>query len=133
MLDHTLFEGNGAHAYSTGPRPPEKPGQVEDRAAPGWDLRTADPRGPAFLSSKLEAGHLCRREENIRVLLPNSAAVAVVLLALQTIRRVPAIAELLRRARERACGGMNAAQVNDRLDLEGLHRRRQARKMPDRG
>jgi len=66
------------------------------RARHQADVPQADP-GAQVLSRKLEQG--TNVGENIGVLLPNSAGVAVVFFALQTIGRVPAMPQFLRRSR----------------------------------
>jgi acyl-[acyl-carrier-protein]-phospholipid O-acyltransferase/long-chain-fatty-acid--[acyl-carrier-protein] ligase len=84
MLDHTLFEGI-AHAYRD--RDTGKP-IIED--ALGTKLTYGKMiLGAQVLSRKLEVGTAAG--ENVGVLLPNSAGVAVVFMALQTIGRVPAM------------------------------------------
>jgi acyl-[acyl-carrier-protein]-phospholipid O-acyltransferase/long-chain-fatty-acid--[acyl-carrier-protein] ligase len=84
MLDHTLFEGL-AHAYRD--RDTGKP-IIEDPLGTRLTYRKLV-LGAQVLSRKLETGTAIG--ENIGVLLPNSAGVAVVFMALQTIGRVPAM------------------------------------------
>ena len=84
MLDHTLFEGL-AHAYRD--RDTGKP-IIEDPLGTKLTYRKLI-LGAQVLSRKLETGTAIG--ENIGVLLPNSAGVAVVFMALQTIGRVPAM------------------------------------------
>jgi len=84
MLDQTLFQGL-AHAYRD--RDTGKP-IVEDALGTKLNYRKLI-LGAQVLSRKLESGtHV---GENVGVLLPNSAGVAVVFMALQTIGRVPAM------------------------------------------
>ncbi|MEY9517919.1 acyl-[acyl-carrier-protein]-phospholipid O-acyltransferase/long-chain-fatty-acid--[acyl-carrier-protein] ligase [Bradyrhizobium elkanii] len=84
MLDHTLFEGLG-HAYRD--RDTGKP-IIEDALGTKLTYRKLI-LGAQVLSRKLEQGTSVG--ENVGVLLPNSAGVAVVFMALQTIGRVPAM------------------------------------------
>lgn len=84
MLDHTLFEGL-AHAYRD--RDTGKP-VIEDALGTKLTYRKLI-LGAQVLSRKLEQGTTIG--ENVGVLLPNSAGVAVVFMALQTIGRVPAM------------------------------------------
>jgi acyl-[acyl-carrier-protein]-phospholipid O-acyltransferase / long-chain-fatty-acid--[acyl-carrier-protein] ligase len=84
MLDHTLFEGL-AHAYRD--RDTGKP-IIEDPFGTKLTYRKLI-LGAQVLSRKLEQGTFVG--ENVGVLLPNSAGVAVVFMALQTIGRVPAM------------------------------------------
>ena len=84
MLDQTLFEGL-VHAYKT--HDTGKP-IVTDALGTSLSYRKLI-LGAQVLSRKLETGTAIG--ENIGVLLPNSAGVAVVLMALQTIGRVPAM------------------------------------------
>ena len=84
MLDHTLFEGL-AHAYRD--RDTGKP-IIEDPLGTKLTYRKLI-LGAQVLSRKLETGS--EVGENIGVMLPNSAGVAVVFMALQTIGRVPAM------------------------------------------
>ncbi len=84
MLDQTLFEGL-AHAYRD--RDTGKP-IIEDALGTKLTYRKLI-LGAQVLSRKLETGTAVG--ENIGVLLPNSAGVAVVFMALQTIGRVPAM------------------------------------------
>ncbi|MBR0757485.1 acyl-[ACP]--phospholipid O-acyltransferase [Bradyrhizobium jicamae] len=84
MLDHTLFEGLG-HAYRD--RDMGKP-IIEDALGTKLTYRKLI-LGAQVLSRKLEQGTAVA--ENVGVLLPNSAGVAVVFMALQTIGRVPAM------------------------------------------
>ncbi|KJC60530.1 2-acyl-glycerophospho-ethanolamine acyltransferase [Bradyrhizobium sp. LTSPM299] len=84
MLDQTLFEGLG-HAYRD--RDTGKP-VIEDALGTKLTYRKLI-LGAQVLSRKLELGTSVG--ENIGVLLPNSAGVAVVFMALQTIGRVPAM------------------------------------------
>ena len=84
MLDHTLFEGL-AHAYRD--RDTGKP-IIEDALGTKLTYRKLI-LGAQVLSRKLESG--TDVGENVGVLLPNSAGVAVVFMALQTIGRVPAM------------------------------------------
>ena len=84
MLDHTLFEAL-AHAYRD--RDTGKP-IIEDPLGTKLTYRKLI-LGAQVLSRKLETGTAVG--ENVGVLLPNSAGVAVVFMALQTIGRVPAM------------------------------------------
>jgi acyl-[acyl-carrier-protein]-phospholipid O-acyltransferase/long-chain-fatty-acid--[acyl-carrier-protein] ligase len=84
MLDQTLFEGL-AHAYRD--RDTGKP-IIEDALGAKLTYRKLI-IGAQVLSRKLEATTAVG--ENVGVLLPNSAGVAVVFMALQTIGRVPAM------------------------------------------
>lgn len=84
MLDQTLFEGLG-HAYRD--RDTGKP-IIEDALGTKLTYRKLI-LGAQVLSGKLEQGTSVA--ENVGVLLPNSAGVAVVFMALQTIGRVPAM------------------------------------------
>ncbi|WP_223972175.1 AMP-binding protein, partial [Bradyrhizobium sp. RD5-C2] len=84
MLDQTLFEGLG-HAYRD--RDTGKP-IIEDALGTKLTYRKLI-LGAQVLSRKLEQGTAVG--ENVGVLLPNSAGVAVVFMALQTIGRVPAM------------------------------------------
>ncbi len=84
MLDQTLFEGLG-HAYRD--RDTGKP-IIEDALGTKLTYRKLI-LGAQVLSRKLEQGTVVG--ENVGVLLPNSAGVAVVFMALQTIGRVPAM------------------------------------------
>ena len=84
MLDQTLFEGL-AHAHRD--RDTGKP-VIEDALGTKLTYRKLI-LGAQVLSRKLEQG--TNVGENIGVLLPNSAGVAVVFFALQTIGRVPAM------------------------------------------
>src|SRR5882757_1968894 len=84
MLDHTLFEGL-AHAYRD--RDTGKP-IIEDPLGTRLTYRKLI-LGAQVLSRKLEQGTSVG--DNVGVLLPNSAGVAVVFMALQTIGRVPAM------------------------------------------
>jgi acyl-[acyl-carrier-protein]-phospholipid O-acyltransferase / long-chain-fatty-acid--[acyl-carrier-protein] ligase len=84
MLDHTLFEGL-AHAYRD--RDTGKP-VIEDPLGTKLTYRKLI-LGAQVLSRKLETGTAVG--ENVGLLLPNSAGVAVVFMALQTIGRVPAM------------------------------------------
>jgi acyl-[acyl-carrier-protein]-phospholipid O-acyltransferase/long-chain-fatty-acid--[acyl-carrier-protein] ligase len=84
MLDQTLFQGL-AHAYRD--RDTGKP-VIEDALGTKLTYRKLI-LGAQVLSSKLETGTSVG--ENVGVLLPNSAGVAVVFMALQTIGRVPAM------------------------------------------
>ncbi|MCA3579723.1 MAG: AMP-binding protein, partial [Bradyrhizobium sp.] len=84
MLDQTLFEGLG-HAYRD--RDTGKP-VIEDALGTKLTYRKLI-LGAQVLSRKLEQGTSVG--ENVGVLLPNSAGVAVVFMALQTIGRVPAM------------------------------------------
>lgn len=84
MLDHTLFEALG-HAYRD-----RDTGKVIIEDALGTKLTYRKLiLGAQVLSRKLEAGTMAG--ENVGVLLPNSAGVAVVFMALQSIGRVPAM------------------------------------------
>ncbi|MGY4446914.1 1-acyl-sn-glycerol-3-phosphate acyltransferase [Bradyrhizobium sp. i1.3.1] len=84
MLDHTLFEALG-HAYRD-----RDTGKVIIEDALGTKLTYRKLiLGAQVLSRKLEAGTVAG--ENVGVLLPNSAGVAVVFMALQNIGRVPAM------------------------------------------
>jgi len=87
MLDHTLFEGL-AHAYRD--RDTGKP-IIEDPLGTKLTYRKLI-LGAQVLSRKLESG--TEVGENVGLLLPNSAGVAVVFMALQTIGRVPAMLNL---------------------------------------
>ena len=84
MLNHTLFEGL-AHAYRD--RDTGKP-IIQDALGTSLTYRKLI-LGAQVLSRKLEQG--TNVGENVGVLLPNSAGVAVVFMALQTIGRVPAM------------------------------------------
>ncbi len=84
MLDHTLFEAL-AHAHRD--RDTGKP-IIEDALGTSLTYRKMI-LGAQVLSRKLENGTTAG--ENVGVLLPNSAGVAVVFMALQTIGRVPAM------------------------------------------
>ncbi|AUC93581.1 acyl-[ACP]--phospholipid O-acyltransferase [Bradyrhizobium sp. SK17] len=84
MLDQTLFEGLG-HAYRD--RDTGKP-IIEDALGTKLTYRKLI-LGAQVLSRKLEQGTAVG--DNVGVLLPNSAGVAVVFFALQTIGRVPAM------------------------------------------
>ncbi|WP_291619507.1 AMP-binding protein, partial [Bradyrhizobium sp.] len=84
MLDHTLFEALG-HAYRD-----RDTGKVIIEDALGTKLTYRKLiLGAQVLSRKLESGTAIG--ENVGVLLPNSAGVAVVFMALQNIGRVPAM------------------------------------------
>jgi acyl-[acyl-carrier-protein]-phospholipid O-acyltransferase/long-chain-fatty-acid--[acyl-carrier-protein] ligase len=84
MLDHTLFEALG-HAYRD-----RDTGKVIVEDALGTKLTYRKLiLGAQVLSRKLESGTAVG--ENVGVLLPNSAGVAVVFMALQNIGRVPAM------------------------------------------
>jgi acyl-[acyl-carrier-protein]-phospholipid O-acyltransferase / long-chain-fatty-acid--[acyl-carrier-protein] ligase len=84
MLDHTLFEAL-AHAHRD-----RDTGKVVVEDALGTKLTYRKLiLGAQVLSRKLEQGSTIG--ENVGVLLPNSAGVAVVFMALQTIGRVPAM------------------------------------------
>jgi acyl-[acyl-carrier-protein]-phospholipid O-acyltransferase/long-chain-fatty-acid--[acyl-carrier-protein] ligase len=84
MLDQTLFEGL-AHAYRD--RDTGKP-IIEDALGTKLTYRKLI-LGAQVLSCRLSQG--TEVGENVGVLLPNSAGVAVVFMALQTIGRVPAM------------------------------------------
>ena len=84
MLDQTLFQGL-ANAYRD--RDTGKPA-IEDALGTRLTYRKLI-LGAQVLSRKLETGTAVG--ENVGVLLPNSAGVAVVFMALQTIGRVPAM------------------------------------------
>lgn len=84
MLDQTLFEGLG-HAYRD--RDTGKP-IIEDALGTKLTYRKLI-LGAQVLSRRLEQGTAVG--DNVGVLLPNSAGVAVVFFALQTIGRVPAM------------------------------------------
>jgi len=84
MLDQTLFQGL-ANAYRD--RDTGKP-VIEDALGTKLTYRKLI-LGAQVLSRKLETGTVIG--ENVGVLLPNSAGVAVVFMALQTIGRVPAM------------------------------------------
>ncbi|MEO6840167.1 MAG: acyl-[ACP]--phospholipid O-acyltransferase [Bradyrhizobium sp.] len=84
MLDRTLFEGL-AHAYRD--RDTGKP-IIEDALGTKLTYRKLI-LGAQVLSRRLSQG--TEVGENVAVLLPNSAGVAVVFMALQTIGRVPAM------------------------------------------
>jgi acyl-[acyl-carrier-protein]-phospholipid O-acyltransferase/long-chain-fatty-acid--[acyl-carrier-protein] ligase len=84
MLEHTLFEAL-AHAYRD--RDTGKP-IIEDALGTRLTYRKLI-LGAQVLSRKLENGTTAG--ENVGVLLPNSAGVAVVFMALQSIGRVPAM------------------------------------------
>ncbi len=103
MLDHTLFEGL-AHAWRT--HDTGKP-IITDALGTSLTYRKLL-LGAQVLSHKLEAGTAVG--ENIGVLLPNSAGVAVVLMALQTIGRVPAMLNFSAGAVS-VLAAMKAAQV----------------------
>jgi acyl-[acyl-carrier-protein]-phospholipid O-acyltransferase/long-chain-fatty-acid--[acyl-carrier-protein] ligase len=84
MLDHTLFEALG-HAYRD-----RDTGKVIVEDALGTKLTYRKLiLGAQVLSRKLETGTAVG--ENVGVLLPNSAGIAVVFMALQNIGRVPAM------------------------------------------
>jgi acyl-[acyl-carrier-protein]-phospholipid O-acyltransferase/long-chain-fatty-acid--[acyl-carrier-protein] ligase len=84
MLDHTLFEALG-HAYRD-----RDTGKVIIEDALGTRLTYRKLiLGAQVLSRKLESGTAVG--ENVGVLLPNSAGVAAVFMALQNIGRVPAM------------------------------------------
>ncbi|AWL91109.1 acyl-[acyl-carrier-protein]-phospholipid O-acyltransferase/long-chain-fatty-acid--[acyl-carrier-protein] ligase [Bradyrhizobium ottawaense] len=84
MLDHSLFEALG-HAYRD-----RDTGKVIIEDALGTKLTYRKLiLGAQVLSRKLETGTAVG--ENVGVLLPNSAGVAVVFMALQNIGRVPAM------------------------------------------
>ncbi len=103
MLDQTLFEGL-AHAYRT--HDTGKP-IITDALGTSLTYRKLI-LGAQVLSHKLEASTAVG--ENIGVLLPNSAGVAVVLMALQTIGRVPAMLNFSAGAVS-VLAAMKAAQV----------------------
>src|SRR5215218_9907901 len=84
MLDHTLFEAL-AHAHRD--RDTGKP-IIEDALGTSLTFRKLI-LGAQVLSRKLENGTTVG--ENVGVLLPNSAGVAVVFMSLQSIGRVPAM------------------------------------------
>ena len=84
MLDRTIFDGV-VHAYKT--QDTGKP-VLTDALGTSLSYRKLI-LGAQVLSHTLEAGSAIG--ENIGVLLPNSAGVAVVILALQSIGRVPAM------------------------------------------
>src|SRR5215216_5527005 len=84
MLDHTLFEAL-AHAHRD--RDTGKP-IIEDALGTRLTFRKLI-LGAQVLSRKLENGTTIG--ENVGVLLPNSAGVAVVFMSLQSIGRVPAM------------------------------------------
>jgi acyl-[acyl-carrier-protein]-phospholipid O-acyltransferase/long-chain-fatty-acid--[acyl-carrier-protein] ligase len=84
MLEQTLFQGL-AHAYRD--RDTGKP-IIQDALGTSLTYRKLI-LGAQVLSRKLEQGTFVG--ENVGVLLPNSAGVAVVFMALQTIGRVPAM------------------------------------------
>src|SRR5205085_7446453 len=84
MLDQTLFQGL-VHAYKV--HDTGKP-IIADALGTSLTYRKLI-LGAQVLSHKLEAGTSVG--DNVGVLLPNSAGVAVVLMALQTIGRVPAM------------------------------------------
>jgi acyl-[acyl-carrier-protein]-phospholipid O-acyltransferase / long-chain-fatty-acid--[acyl-carrier-protein] ligase len=84
MLEQTLFQGL-AHAYRD--RDTGKP-IIQDALGTSLTYRKLI-LGAQVLSRKLEQGTAVG--ENVGVLLPNSAGVAVVFMALQTIGRVPAM------------------------------------------
>jgi len=84
MLDQTLFQGL-AHAYRD--RDTGKP-VIQDALGTSLTYRKLI-LGAQVLSRKLEHGTAVG--ENVGVLLPNSAGVAVVFMALQSIGRVPAM------------------------------------------
>jgi len=84
MLEQTLFQGL-AHAYRD--RDTGKP-IIQDALGTSLTYRKLI-LGAQVLSRKLEQGTSVG--ENVGVLLPNSAGVAVVFMALQTIGRVPAM------------------------------------------
>ena len=119
MLDHTLFEAL-AHAYRD--RDTGKP-IIEDALGTKLTYRKLI-LGAQVLSRKLENGTTVG--ENVGVLLPNSAGVAVVFMALQTHRPRARDAQFLRRPGQRAGGDAGSAS-QDRADLEGVHREGQAR------
>src|SRR6516225_4304872 len=103
MLDHTLFEGL-AHAYRD-----RDTGKViiEDPLGTKLTYRKLI-LGAQVLSRKLEHGTSVG--ENVGLLLPNSAGVAVAFMALQTIGRVPAMLNFSAGA-VNVLAAMKAAQV----------------------
>jgi acyl-[acyl-carrier-protein]-phospholipid O-acyltransferase/long-chain-fatty-acid--[acyl-carrier-protein] ligase len=103
MLDQTLFEGL-AHAYRD--RDTGKP-VIQDALGTSLTYRKLI-TGAQVLSRKLEQGTAVG--ENVGVLLPNSAGVAVVFMALQTIGRVPAMLNFSAGA-SNVQAAMKAAQV----------------------
>ena len=103
MLDHTLFEGL-AHAWRD--RDTGKP-VIQDALGTSLTYRKLI-TGAQVLSRKLEQGTSVG--ENVGVLLPNSAGVAVVFMALQTIGRVPAMLNFSAGA-SNVQAAMKAAQV----------------------
>ena len=104
MLDHSLFEALG-HAYRD-----RDTGKVIIEDALGTKLTYRKLiLGAQVLSRKLEAGTMAG--ENVGVLLPNSAGVAVVFMALQSIGRVPAMLNFSA-GPVNVLAAMKAAQVN---------------------
>src|SRR5258707_14624301 len=103
MLEHTLFEAL-AHAYRD--RDTGKP-IIEDALGTRLTYRKLI-LGAQVLSRKLENG--TTEGENVGVLLPNSAGVAVVFMALQSVGRVPAMRNFSAGA-VNVLAAMQAAQV----------------------
>jgi acyl-[acyl-carrier-protein]-phospholipid O-acyltransferase/long-chain-fatty-acid--[acyl-carrier-protein] ligase len=104
MLDQTLFEALG-HAYRD-----RDTGKVIVEDALGTRLTYRKLiLGAQVLSRKLENG--TSAGENVGVLLPNSAGVAVVFMALQSIGRVPAMLNFSA-GPVNVLAAMKAAQVN---------------------
>jgi acyl-[acyl-carrier-protein]-phospholipid O-acyltransferase/long-chain-fatty-acid--[acyl-carrier-protein] ligase len=103
MLDHTLFDGL-AHAYRD-----RDTGKViiEDPLGTKLTYRKLI-AGAQVLGAKLESGTAVG--ENVGMLLPNSAGVAVAFMALQTIGRVPAMLNFSAGA-VNVLSAMKAAQV----------------------
>ena len=112
MLDQTLFEGL-AHAYRD--RDTGKP-IIEDALGTKLTYRKLI-LGAQVLSRKLEHGTAVG--ENVGVLLPNSAGVAVVFMALQTIGRVPAMLNFSAGAAN-VLAAMKAAQVKTVLTSQAF-------------
>ena len=103
MLDHTLFQGL-AHAYRD-----RDTGKVIIEDALGTKLTYRKLiAGAQVLGSKLESDTTVG--ENVGMLLPNSAGVAVAFMALQTIGRVPAMLNFSAGA-VNVLAAMKAAQV----------------------
>ncbi|MHC2254636.1 acyl-[acyl-carrier-protein]-phospholipid O-acyltransferase/long-chain-fatty-acid--[acyl-carrier-protein] ligase [Bradyrhizobium embrapense] len=112
MLDQTLFEGLG-HACRD--RDTGKP-IIEDALGTKLTYRKLI-LGAQVLSRKLEQGTSVG--ENVGVLLPNSAGVAVVFMALQTIGRVPAMLNFSA-GPVNVLAAMKAARVNTVLTSQAF-------------
>ncbi|MBI5265050.1 MAG: acyl-[ACP]--phospholipid O-acyltransferase [Bradyrhizobium sp.] len=112
MLDQTLFQAL-AHAYRD-----RDTGKVVIEDALGTKLTYRKLiAGAQVLSRKLETGTAI--DENIGVLLPNSAGVAVVFMALQNIGRVPAMLNFSAGA-VNVLAAMKAAQVKTVLTSQAF-------------